>query len=177
MHTLGYITPVMMVDPVGNLPFFIIARIVVGLFLLKSDSKTSRNNEIKDKIEQGVYKESIEDVVEDWAIKYSSITASDQRERGAFILSTEYNGTTYYYAGYTYRGYYSTVPNAFFGYIFREDKVVGFIHSHTAYPQPDGSWRDFHPGPSKTDRLLFSIPGIKRQFIVNETGIWIEFYE
>ena len=172
-----YNTPVMMIDPDGDFPFLIIAGIIVGLFLLKSDSKTPRNIEIKSNIEKGVYKESIEDVVEDWAIKYSSITASDHRERGAFILSTEYNGKTYYYAGYTYRGYYSTVPNAFFGYIFRSDKIVGFIHSHTSYPQPDGSWRDYHPEPSRTDRLIFSIPGIDRQFIVNESGIWIEFYE
>ncbi|HAX02803.1 MAG: hypothetical protein A2Y45_05175 [Tenericutes bacterium GWC2_34_14] len=169
--------PIIYFDPDGDFPILIIVGIVAGLFLLKSDSKTPVNNEIKNNIEKGAYKESIEEVVVDWAIKYSSITASDHRERGAFILSTEYNGKMYYYADYTYKGYYSTCANAFFwGYIFRSDNIVGFIHSHTAYPQPDGSWKDYYPNPSITDKMLFSIPGIDRQFIVNETGTWIELY-
>jgi hypothetical protein len=79
--------------------------------------------------------------------------------------------------GITYKGDNDNVINGFIiGYVFR-GKVVGFVHSHTAYLRSDGSWDPIDYGPSATDKWLFNVPGIKRQFIVDELGNWYEFYK
>ena len=80
--------------------------------------------------------------------------------------------------GTTRRGFYSTCWNAFVvGYIFHFGKAEGFIHSHTAYPNPHGSWDSTDYGPSDADKFLFRFPGINRQYIVDENNNYYEFYK
>jgi len=69
----------------------------------------------------------------------------------------------------TYVGKNGTVRWGFvFGYIFCFNlAIVGFAHTHSAYPQPDGTWRTYDLGPSNYDLALFNMEGIDRLFIGN----------
>lgn len=59
----------------------------------------------------------------------------------------------------------------------RFGNVEGFVCTHTAYPNDNGTWKPVDYGPSDTDLLLFNVPGVNRQFIANEQGQIYEFFE
>jgi len=69
----------------------------------------------------------------------------------------------------TYKGKNGTVWYGFvLGYMSNPTiDIVGFAHTHSAYPQLDGTWRTYDLGPSIYDLALFNMEGIDRLFIGN----------
>jgi hypothetical protein len=113
--------------------------------------------------------ETMEEVIVAWGNEYYPKTISDHKERGAIIRSIEKNGKKYYYVGKTRKWFEATCWNAFvFRLMNRFGNVEGFVHTHTAYPNDNGTWNPVDYGPSDTDLLLFNVLGINRQFIANE---------
>ena len=170
--------PVSFIDPSGK--FIISALLLAGVIItssiiLKSDSVYDSG--IKKMEEDAVmlatenYHSDVLDAVEAWGEENSKASIIDKRERGAFIYSKEISGKKYYYIGKTRTGYETTCWNAFiFGYLFREGKIEGFIHTHTPYPNKNGTWNYKDYGPSDADMFLFKIPGVKQQYIANSLG-------
>ncbi len=124
----------------------------------------------------GMMYESMEEAVVNWGNKYYPKTTIDHKERGAIIKSIVIFGKKYYYVGRTRKGFESTCWNAFvLGFMNIFGKTEGFVHTHTAYPNSNGTWNPNDYGPSDTDLWLFNVPGINRQFIANEKGQIYEF--
>lgn len=124
------------------------------------------------------YFNSINEAVINWGHRNGKLTSLDHMERGAIILSRVIYGRTRYYVSVTFTGDNDdNVIGFIIGYslTFYSSNVVGFIHSHTAYPHSDGTWNKNDYGPSDADLFLFNLPGIKRQFIVNELNQLYEF--
>jgi len=132
--------------------------------------------------------DTAEEAAEAWANGAIIDTQRDHRERGAIILSEEVDGKTQYYTGTTFVGNNDTCWQGFVANYLVDtslsvgifgSKVEGFVHTHTAYP-PEGSrttWNVYDYGPSDSDLGLFVLPGIKKQFLINESGYFYEFYK
>ena len=162
--------PINYVDPTGHFAIPFITDIINNLekCVIKLINLITRID--------GMMYESMEEAVVNWGNKYYHKTTIDHKERGAIIKSIVIFGKKYYYVGRTRKGFESTCWNAFvLGFMNIFGKTEGFVHTHTAYPNSNGTWNPIDYGPSNTDLWLFNIPGINRQFIANEKGQIYEF--
>ncbi len=179
MFTYTENNPVMNVDPSGYCSF---ASQNDPMTYMDIRNCNGSDHTGRIKLYFGLYKteyfNSIEEAVIRWGQINGKLTSIDHLERGAIILSKVINGRTRYFINMTIKGSNTTNWLGFvIGYTLAipTSSVIGFIHSHTAYPNTDGTWNQKDYGPSSADLFLFNLPGINRQFIVNELQRLYEF--